>query len=72
MKNKTIISIYPYMTLKASPLNNPSVRRTCGKSEGWVLSERVHRQPSWATPFRADTPSIYVSGGATHTPTIER
>ena len=29
-----IIRIYPYMTLKESPLNNRSVRRACGRFEG--------------------------------------
>ena len=46
-----IIRIYPYMTLKASPFNNRSVRRTCGMSEGIVCTlKECPLINVWATP----------------------
>ena len=59
-------------TLKASPLNSRSVRRTCGQIA--TVESTLEECPNSAVgrPIQGRCGVIVMSGGATHHPAIER
>ena len=67
-----IIRNYPRRTLKASTLNNRSVRRTCGLKMVSVSTLKECPRPLMVDSFRVDTVMRFFSGGASHRPVIER
>ena len=67
-----IIHIYPYMTLKAPPINNRSVHRSCGRFEVMVCTPKECPIRQVGRPLQGRDFIRRVSGGATHTPAIER
>ncbi len=71
-KRKMIIRNYPRRTLKASTLNNRSVRRTCGLKMVSVSTLKECPRPLMVDSFRVDTVMRFFSGGASHRPVIER